>query len=474
MSASAQSTPDQPLAPVLADQSFAPDPTLHDFVLTLLTDEAARSAFTADPAAALTGAGLGDITAQDVQDVVPLVLDYADTGANPVDLGAVDLGGDPISGLSSVAAAAGAGDSELRFDGTDVAASTAGANSAVGYLADVETDGHSLSGAGVLETDQLTADGYLDASLSRVTAATSGETQFGDYRTGLVASTDGVAAEASAGAFTAGTEFDGGTATGGFALGTGGVDAGAGFAASTAGVAGTVEFGQSTLGVEVSGSGASAVTPLGDIDLDSSIDPTSALDFGSDLNGLVDPTALLDGPLDAGDLLRGGDLSAGTVADYVSSGGELLGSAPGNLGGFLTNVPGAVTLPTSPADVLDQAQLADLPAVDQLPVDLPADLPTDLPGALPVDVPADLPVDLPTDHLPTDLHGALPELPHLPVDLPTEIPALPDLPVANPLPDVTSGVTESVGGLVGGTPLGGEHADLPDVGGLAGDLGLGH
>ena len=51
--------------------------TLHDFVLNLITDPQARSIFELDPEAALCAAGLGDITPADVQDVVPLVVDYA-------------------------------------------------------------------------------------------------------------------------------------------------------------------------------------------------------------------------------------------------------------------------------------------------------------------------------------------------------------------------------------------------------------
>ncbi|MBM7489232.1 hypothetical protein JOD64_000454 [Micromonospora luteifusca] len=51
--------------------------TLHDFVLDLLTNPDARSAFDLDPEGALQAAGLTDITAADVQDVVPLVVDYA-------------------------------------------------------------------------------------------------------------------------------------------------------------------------------------------------------------------------------------------------------------------------------------------------------------------------------------------------------------------------------------------------------------
>ncbi|PWU56369.1 hypothetical protein DLJ47_06365, partial [Micromonospora sp. S4605] len=51
--------------------------SLQDFVLNLLADAGARSAFDLDPEGALRAAGLNDITAADVQDVVPLVVDYA-------------------------------------------------------------------------------------------------------------------------------------------------------------------------------------------------------------------------------------------------------------------------------------------------------------------------------------------------------------------------------------------------------------
>ena len=57
-----------------------PSPTLQDFVLNLIYDPGARSAFEIDPHGALQEAGLGDVTAADVQDVLPLVLDYAPLG----------------------------------------------------------------------------------------------------------------------------------------------------------------------------------------------------------------------------------------------------------------------------------------------------------------------------------------------------------------------------------------------------------
>ena len=52
-------------------------PTLQDFVLNLIYDPAARSAFELDPESALDAAGLADITTADVQQVIPLVVDSA-------------------------------------------------------------------------------------------------------------------------------------------------------------------------------------------------------------------------------------------------------------------------------------------------------------------------------------------------------------------------------------------------------------
>lgn len=56
------------------------DQTLHDFVLNLLSDSQALEAFGQDPAAVLDHAGLSDISAADVQEVIPLVMDYVPNG----------------------------------------------------------------------------------------------------------------------------------------------------------------------------------------------------------------------------------------------------------------------------------------------------------------------------------------------------------------------------------------------------------
>jgi hypothetical protein len=56
---------------------------LHDFVLNLLSDPTALEAFQVDAEGTLARAGLSDISALDVQEVIPLVLDYAPTNGLP-------------------------------------------------------------------------------------------------------------------------------------------------------------------------------------------------------------------------------------------------------------------------------------------------------------------------------------------------------------------------------------------------------
>jgi hypothetical protein len=57
--------------------------TLHEFVLGLLSDPTALADFQNDAEGALGAAGLGDISALDVQEVLPLVLDYVPAGSLP-------------------------------------------------------------------------------------------------------------------------------------------------------------------------------------------------------------------------------------------------------------------------------------------------------------------------------------------------------------------------------------------------------
>ncbi|MEA5364509.1 IniB N-terminal domain-containing protein [Amycolatopsis sp., V23-08] len=71
--------------------------TLHDFALNLLNDPTALAAFGTDPQQALALAGLGDVSAADVHEVIPLVLDYVPVDSLPA------VGGLPLVGdLSSL------------------------------------------------------------------------------------------------------------------------------------------------------------------------------------------------------------------------------------------------------------------------------------------------------------------------------------------------------------------------------------
>ncbi|WP_103347809.1 IniB N-terminal domain-containing protein [Amycolatopsis sp. CA-128772] len=71
--------------------------TLHDFALNLLNDPTALAAFGTDPQGVLAAAGLGDVSAADVHEVIPLVLDYVPVDSLPA------VGGLPVVGdLSAV------------------------------------------------------------------------------------------------------------------------------------------------------------------------------------------------------------------------------------------------------------------------------------------------------------------------------------------------------------------------------------
>lgn len=71
--------------------------TLHDFALNLLNDPTALAAFGTDPQQALALAGLGDVSAADVHEVIPLVLDYVPVDSLPA------VGGLPqVGDLSSL------------------------------------------------------------------------------------------------------------------------------------------------------------------------------------------------------------------------------------------------------------------------------------------------------------------------------------------------------------------------------------
>ncbi|TKG69920.1 IniB N-terminal domain-containing protein [Prauserella endophytica] len=471
--------------------SIHEEQTLHDFVLGLLNDPASRLEFTQDPTHVLECAGLGDITAQDVQEVVPLVMDYS--GQLP---GADALGGDlpadvagldgAIAQLRTVADAAGQGRSD---DSLDLG----------GFDAELGGTAEGIAGAGELFTDHLDAVGAATASTEGGAVASAIDSDAGSGEFAGEASEDGASFASSgdsllghfAGIGGAGLESSGGALAyeGDAATGSGMLDASldgvtgdlsfvteqggvAGFADGSAdGAAGGVALESEAVEAEgIAGgstdefaAGGELESPLGTYGVEFAGEPADAPlpDFAT--------TGDLAGALDSESLTRGAEPAASTLATYVTSDGAALGGlAP-------VQLPAAEQLPAElpaargdlPADIP-----ADIPAgAGDLPVDLPAAPAPGLPdvGSVPVDVPADVPAELPTD-LPAGL----------PAELPTE---LPELPVANPLPaargdlpadtcDPAGTVTDSVGSSpLGDVPNATEAlpTDVPNTG----DLGLG-
>ena len=154
--------------------------TLQDFVLNLIYDPAARSAFELDPESALQHAGLGDVTAADVRQVIPLVVDsapvtglHAPAGVDDLATGVANLDvAGAVSHLQAITAqvaySAGTafGDTGSSMAGSSLAgASMAGAASSV-------VSGSMLTGSVLTGTDINV--GPLHASLTTGAATTAG------------------------------------------------------------------------------------------------------------------------------------------------------------------------------------------------------------------------------------------------------------------------------------------------------------
>jgi hypothetical protein len=137
--------------------------TLHDFALNLLNDPTALAAFGADPQQALALAGLGDVSAADVHEVIPLVLDYVPVDSLPV-----------VGGLPQVGDLPGLGDlSQTGIQGAieQLTALTAGLGlPALPGVGDLPVGGE-LPGVGGLG---LPITGDLGHSISGVTDITNG------------------------------------------------------------------------------------------------------------------------------------------------------------------------------------------------------------------------------------------------------------------------------------------------------------
>jgi hypothetical protein len=473
--------------------------TLHDFVANLLNDATARAAFAQDPVGMLDVAGLGGITPQDVQDVVPLVMDQV--GAEPED--------DVVNGLGDVLAQLrGVAQEQGQAPRADLPEST-GLDSLVG----------GVTAGGSATLDEVT--GVLRYDNEAVVGETAGQLDehglnFGTYTDSLVGRASGVGG--------VGLENSGGMASVDSAVGTahGMLDANADGVAGLggvstdqldAGVFGDVAedsvVGSAGLrGDIVSGDGLAILTEDG-----YAAGGTVETPFGTYGVEVTDETSLslpeittkgdLVDTLDADTLTRGSEAAASTVATYVTSGGAALpGTVRAATEELAAELP--VDLPTDvPRDTRavapenDDAVAADATSVDDEVLAQPRDVGLDLDEPIQViDLDTNLPeLGQPVYDLASDLHRDLNTLPEqLGFDIPGPKAEMPDLPVLNPMPesdsvdadtigDVTraaepmSGGVDQVADTVSDSPLGGiadQGEDLLSRGSGLDDVDLGH
>ncbi|WP_415639086.1 IniB N-terminal domain-containing protein, partial [Prescottella defluvii] len=78
-----------------------------DFILRLLRDEDAAAAYCANPQAALSAAGLGDVCHADIAAVAPMAAESGLFGSAGADLGAILAAGTGAAGSLGVAAGGG-------------------------------------------------------------------------------------------------------------------------------------------------------------------------------------------------------------------------------------------------------------------------------------------------------------------------------------------------------------------------------
>ncbi|WP_176218271.1 IniB N-terminal domain-containing protein [Saccharomonospora piscinae] len=489
-------TVENPVNPVTA---VPQEQTLHDFVTNLLNDAAARDAFAHDPAKALGMAGLDDITAEDVQDVVPLVMDYTElpgTDAITEPAGAVSGLDGAIEQLRSVAdAAVGerdelAGTADLTSDAGGVLAGGAAGLDGVTGAARWATDVASGEATGRLSDEGLSLGAVTDTVAGRA----AGMGGVGLESSGGMVNADTLAGSGS-GMVDAG--LDGVTGNGGVdtdhldaavfgQADTQGAEGGAGLRTDAVTAEGVADVSAERLDVN-----GSLETPFGSYGVDLTGEPTLSVPE-------LDTTGDLADTLDTDTITRGSEAAASTVVTYVASGGAALhGVARSATDELPVDVPAGVPAADLPVDVpVDvpavPVDAASAPGVDDAVLSEPRDVVPDINEPLQVaDIDSNLPnVGGSVYDLASEVHSSLTSVPgDLGFAVPNETPEMPELPVVNPLPesageaksDITE-ATEQVPGVsnvtdtVSDSPLGtvtekGEDvlSDAPVVG----DLGLG-
>lgn len=283
--------------------------TLHDFVLNLLSDPSLKAAFATDAQGTLEQAGLADITAVDVQEVIPLVLDLvpAVDGLPTVDsldlsLPTEDLLAEgPLGAISQLQAVA----SQLTTSGVSLSDLQ---TSSAGVLA-VDENGLNLIAANKTLGDYTSANLGLGGDFSAVSDVTSVLDQTASPVTGTVLDVADTATS------TVEAPLDGVTST------VPGVD---GVLGQLGGVTGLAHDALGVLGGSDAGLGAVNVSGLGDL-------ATGNLGVQShDTLGQVTGTA--SGVVDTATGVTGS--TTGLLGDTAGVGNVL-----GNVTGVTNNVP---------------------------------------------------------------------------------------------------------------------------------------
>ncbi|MBB2939649.1 hypothetical protein FHX82_006735 [Amycolatopsis bartoniae] len=335
-----------------------PIQTLHEFVLSLVSDGASQSAFLSDPQAVLAGAGLSDITAGDVQEVTALVVDHAPA---------------PVADAVEAALAA------LPADGPD------DLGCAIEHLKCVATT--VPAGLGSLATaTSASADGF--AGSAAYTGSHLDATLAGAASTGGVSLAGDVVSDVA--------QLSGSVAAGGDSL-----------AASLTGGAGDATFaGALAAGDGAVAAAAQSVSPLGTYALAtdglSLPDLGSAGDLGSslDAHALGDTSPVVDAASGYTDSI--GSFAAGTVSDGSTAVAGYLSPAGSQVAGAVAQGGSEV------AQHLDSGTAAVSGALSHVPAVPAPNLPVSLPTDLPVHVTAELPHSLPdVTHLPDAAHDVV-------------------------------------------------------------------
>lgn len=294
-------------------------PTLQDFILNLIYDPDARSAFELDPHGTLDAAGLGDVTAADVQDVLPLVLDYAPLANTPVldGLGPVD---DLTTGVA-------------HLDVAGAVAHLQAITTQVGGLPSHVAGDLNLAAVSTLTvTSDHLASGVLNTGAGLIGHSGVGVTAVPAVHTGTDLGGLGVAHDPAAGLDTAVTttaEYAGAAhgGTGPSSAGHTGVDHSSQTLISGAGVTGTLDATVTT----VTGVTGSLGVGIDDLDVSGVNEATSSVVGAVGAGGLLpDGNVVDDATTVVGDTVSGvTGLVTGSAEPVLETGHDLLGGLTG-------------------------------------------------------------------------------------------------------------------------------------------------